>query len=150
MVLRWILAALHLLGLGVGLGAIFARSRALRGPLDLSGLRRVFVADTWWGVAAGLWIVTGLLRALGGYEKGTDYYLHNHLFLTKMGLLLLLLILETGVMLRLILWRRAVAQGALPDTSRAARYSGISLLQTILVLLMVAAATGMARGFGAR
>ena len=150
MVLRWILAALHRLGLGVGLGAIFARSRALRGPLDLSGLRRVFVADTWWGVAAGLWIVTGLLRALGGYEKGTDYYLHNHLFLTKMGLLLLLLILETGVMLRLILWRRAVAQGALPDTSRAARYAGISLLQTILVLLMVVAATGMARGFGAR
>ena len=150
MVLRWILAALHLLGLGVGLGAIFARSRALRGPLDLSGLRRVFVADTWWGVAAGLWIVTGLLRALGGYETGTDYYLPNHLFLTKMGLLLLLLILETGVMLRLILWRRAVAQGALPATSRAARYSGISLLPTILGLLMVAAATGMARGFGAR
>lgn len=150
MVLRWILAALHLLGLGVGLGAIYARSRALRGPLDLSGLRRVFVADTWWGVAAGLWIVTGLLRALGGYEKGTDYYLHNHLFLTKMGLLILILILETGVMLRLILWRRAVAQGALPDTSRAARYAGISRLQTILVLLMVAAATGMARGFGAR
>lgn len=150
MVLRWMLAALHLLGLGVGLGAIYARSRAFRGPLDLSGLRRVFLADTWWGIAAGLWIVTGLLRALGGYEKGTDYYLHNHLFLAKMGLLVLLLIFETGVMLRLILWRRIVAQGALPDTSRAPRYAGISIVQTILVLLMLAAATGMARGFGAR
>jgi len=150
MVLRWILAALHLIALGIGLGAVYARARALRGPLDVSGLRRVFAADAWWGAAAGLWIVTGLLRAFGGYEKGADYYLHNHLFLTKMGLLVLILILESGVMLRLILWRRAVARGTLPDTHRASRYARISMVQAVLVLLMVAAATGMARGFGAR
>lgn len=149
MIIRWLLAVLHLLGLGIGLGAVYARSRAFRGPLDLAGLRRVFAADTWWGIAAGLWIVTGLLRALGGYEKGTAYYIHNHLFLTKMGLLALILILEFGVMLRLILWRRTVAQGALPDTHRAPRYAGISMVQAVLVLLMVVAATGMARGFGA-
>jgi putative membrane protein len=150
MVLRWILAALHLAALGIGLGAVYARARALRGSLDVSGLRRVFAADSWWGAAAGLWIVTGLLRAFGGYEKGADYYLHNHLFLTKMGLLVLILILESGVMLRLILWRRAVARGTLPDTHRASRYASISVVQAVLVLLMVAAATGMARGFGAR
>lgn len=149
MAFRWLLAALHLVALGIGLGAIYARSRAFRGPLDIPGLRRVFSADTWWGVAASLWIVTGLLRALGSHEKGTDYYLHDHLFLTKMGLLVLILILEIGVMLRLMVWRRAVAQGALPDTHRASRYAGISMVQTILVVLMVAAASGMARGFGA-
>jgi uncharacterized membrane protein len=38
------------------------------------------------------------LRAIGSYEKGMDYYLHNHLFLTKMGLLALILILEIGAM----------------------------------------------------
>jgi putative membrane protein len=53
-------------------------------------------------------------------------------------------------MLRLILWRRAVAHGTLPDTHRAPRYASISMVQAILVLLMVAAATGMARGFGAK
>lgn len=150
MIVRWILAALHLVALGIGLGAVYVRAQALRGPLDVPGLRRVFAADSWWGAAAGLWIVTGLLRAFGGYEKGTEYYLHNHLFLTKMGLLVLILILEFGVMLRLILWRRAVARGTLPDTHRASRYATISVVQTVLVLLMVAAATGMARGFGAR
>jgi putative membrane protein len=149
MAIRWILAALHLVALGMGLGAVYARARALRGPLDVSALRRVFVADSWWGGAAGLWIVTGLLRVFGGYEKGTAYYLHNHLFLTKMGLLALILILEFGVMLRLILWRRAVSQGVVPDTRHAPRYASISMVQVILILLMVAAATGMARGFGA-
>lgn len=149
MALRWLLAALHLLGLGIGLGAVYARSRAFRGVLDGPGLRRVFLADTWWGVAAGLWIVTGLIRAFAGFEKGTDYYLQNHLFLTKMGLLLLILVLEIGPMLRLIVWRRSLAQGIMPDTTPASRYARVSMMQAVLVLLMVAAATGMARGFGA-
>ena len=148
MALRWLLATLHLLGLGVGLGAVYARARALRGVLDAPGLRRVFLADTWWGVAAGLWIVTGLLRAFGGFEKGAAYYLHNHLFLTKMGLLVLILLLEIGPMLRLIVWRRSLGKGTVPDTTPAARYARISMVQAFLVLLMVAAAAGMARGFG--
>ena len=114
MTIRWLLAAVHLLALGVGLGAVWARGRALQVPLDIPALRRVFYADTWWGIAAVLWIGTGLLRAFGGYEKGAFYYLHNHFFWAKMGLL-------------------------------AAR---ISFVQAVLVVLMVLAATAMARGYG--
>ena len=62
--LRWLIATLHLLALPLGLGAVWARSRALRGALSVDGLRRVFVADNLWGVAAVLWIGTGLLRAV--------------------------------------------------------------------------------------
>src|SRR5213595_584919 len=85
MTIRWLLAAVHLLALGVGLGAVWARGRALQAPLDVPALRRVFSAATWWGIAAVLWIGTGLVRAFGGYEKGAFYYLHNHLFWAKMG-----------------------------------------------------------------
>src|SRR6266487_5458290 len=106
MTIRWLLAAVHLLALGLGLGAIWARGRALRGELDPAGLRRAFYADTWWGVAAVLWIGTGLVRAFGGFEKGSFYYLHNHFFWGKMGLLAAILILELGPMIALIQWRR--------------------------------------------
>jgi uncharacterized membrane protein len=44
-------------------------------------------ADTWWGLAAVIWIATGLWRLVGGLEKGTDYYRHNYLFWVKDGLL---------------------------------------------------------------
>src|SRR6266511_1832568 len=54
MTIRWLLAALHLLALGIGLGAVWARGRALRDALDASGLRRAFHADAWWGIAAVL------------------------------------------------------------------------------------------------
>jgi putative membrane protein len=148
MTVRWLLAAFHLLALGVGLGAVWARGRALQGGLDAAGLRRVFYADTGWGVAALVWIGTGLARAFGGFEKGSFYYLHNHVFWGKMGLLVAILVLELRPMVTLIQWRRLVARGAAPDTRSASRFARISFVQAALVVLMVLAATAMARGYG--
>jgi len=81
MTTRWLLAGFHLLALGIGLGAVWVRGRALSARLDAVGLRAVFLADNFWGGAAGLWIGTGLWRLLAGLEKDTAYYFHNHLFL---------------------------------------------------------------------
>jgi len=147
-IIRWLLAAFHLLALGVGLGAVWARGRALQGELDAAGLRRVFYADSWWGVAAFVWIGTGLVRAFGGFEKGSFYYLHNHAFWGKMGLLVVILGLELRPMVALIRWRRLVARGEIPDTRAASRFAQISFAQAALVVLMVLAATAMARGYG--
>ena len=147
---RWILAVFHLLSLGIGLGAIWVRSRTLRGPLDASRIGFALLAHRWWGLAGHLWIVTGLLRLLAGVEKGTTYYLHNHLFHAKMGLFLLLLGLEVGPLLTLRGWRRQLAAGTAVDTSKAARYASTSMVQVVLVVLIVVAATGMARGYGSR
>jgi putative membrane protein len=146
MMLRWLLASFHLLGLGVGLGAVWVRGRGLKGTLDLSGLRRVFLADSVWGVAALLWIGTGLWRLLGATEKPTAYYLHNHIFMTKMGLLILILVLEFWPMTTLIRWRVRVGRGELPDTRVAPLLARISFAQAWVVVLMVFVATAMARG----
>jgi putative membrane protein len=148
MMARWLAASLHLLALGIGLGAVWARGRALRAEPTASNLARVFLADAFWGIAALLWISTGLWRLLGGLEKGTGYYLQNHVFLAKMGLLLLILLLEIGPMITLIKWRRSVARGQIPDTTSAPRLATISFIQAALVVLMVFAATAMARGVG--
>ena len=147
--LRWLLAAAHLLALGIGLGAVWARSRALRGSLDPAGLRRVLGADAWWTIAAVLWIGTGLWRLFGSTEKPTAYYMHNHVFWTKMALLGLILVLEVWPAVTLVRWRRLAANGQPVDTGPAARLAGISVLQAVLVMLMVLAATAMARGYGA-
>jgi putative membrane protein len=147
MTIRWLLATAHLLALGIGLGAIWGRARAFRQPLDAAGLKRLFEADTWWGVAAGLWIVTGLARAFGPFEKGSGYYLHNHFFLLKMGLLALILVLEIAPMVTLLKWRIALKRRTTLDTSHAAGFARTSMIQAGLVVLMVLAATAMARGY---
>jgi putative membrane protein len=149
MTTRLVLAALHLLGLGIGLGSVWARARGFRDTLDAPGLRRLFVADTWWGVAAVLWIGTGLWRLLASTEKPTAYYLHNHVFWLKMSALVAILLLEIAPMVTLVKWRARTARGTPIDGRHATLFGAISYVQAVLVLIMVAAATAMARGIGA-
>ena len=146
--LRAVIAALHLLALGIGLGAIVARARALRAPLDGTRLSGVFLADSLWGLAALLWITTGLWRAFGGLEKGTAFYLGSTAFWIKMTLLALILVLEMWPMVTLIRWRLARARGGAVDLRSATVMARISVAQTVLVVAMVFVATAMARGLG--
>ena len=146
--LRLAVAWLHLLGLAIGLGAVWARGMALKRPLDAAGLRSVFNADNWWGVAALLSISTGVARAFGGLEKGSAYYLQNHLFLTKLGLYAVVFALEIWPMATLILWRQRLRRGQPIDTGRAAAFATISRIEAVLLVVMVLLAVSMARGFG--
>lgn len=146
--LSWTLAALHLLALALGAGGVWARALALRQNPRPDQLRWVFYADNAWGLAALLWLATGLWRAFGGVEKGTDYYLGNWLFLTKMALFVLIFALEISPMVTFVRWRIQVGKGETPNTSPALRFARTSFIQGILLVLMVLAATGMARGWG--
>jgi putative membrane protein len=146
--LRWTIAAIHLLGLGLGLGAIWSRSRALKDPSDPRNIQRALFADTLWGIAALLWITTGLARAFAGLEKGSAYYLSNDAFWVKMALLALVLLLEVWPMVTLIRWRIQLGRGETIDTGPARRFAQISAVQTVLVVMRVFVATAMARGLG--
>ncbi|HEX2078695.1 MAG TPA: DUF2214 family protein [Longimicrobium sp.] len=148
MTLRWLFAALHLLALGIGLGAVWSRARALRALPGEDALRRALAADAWWGIAGLLWISTGLVRAFGGLEKSSRYYLQSDAFLAKMGLLGVIILLELWPMATLIRWRIQRQRGGSPDLGRAAAFARISEVQALLVIVMVFAATAMARGLG--
>ena len=141
-----IVAALHYLALAIGLPAVFLRGRALKGTLDDAGFRRLFAADTAWGVAAALWVVTGVLRAFGGLEKGSAYYLQSHLFYVKMGLFLAIVALEIRPMLTLMRWRQARRRGSRVDTSRAPALFQVNHIQLGLAVVMAFVASAMARG----
>jgi len=149
-VLSAIVSALHVLALGIGLPAIFLRGRALKGALDREGLRRVLLADTAWGIAAVLWLITGLLRAFAGLEKGTAFYLHSWLFLVKMALFVTIVLLELRPMLTLGRWRSTLRAGGTPDISAAPTLFRLSHAELALVVVMVFVASFMARGFGLR
>ena len=145
-----IISALHVLALALGLGSVYARGRALRGPLDAGGLRRLFAADSVWGVAALLWLVTGLLRAFGGLEKGTQFYLTSNLFwvkLTLFGIIVLLGILADGH-LQPAGASPAVAGSGRSIPRRARALYVVNHVQMALVVVIVFVASFMARGIG--
>jgi putative membrane protein len=157
-----IAAGFHYLALGVGLGSVFARGRALReyrrqvSPTSVSlpsaapPNQAVLLADNFWGLAALLWISTGSLRAFAGQEKGAAWYLGNTMFKVKILLFGLVFLLELRPMITFIRWRIADKRGAFKAPA-AAQLSALILLNDLelaLILLLPFVAVLMARGIG--
>jgi putative membrane protein len=147
-VISAIVSALHVLALALGLPAVFVRGRALKGPLGADGLARLFAADSLWGVAALLWLVTGLLRVFGGLEKGSQFYLTSRLFWVKMAVFAIVILLEIWPMMTFMRWRGVSRRGGRPDTTYARALFALNHIELALVVVIVFVASFMARGFG--
>jgi putative membrane protein len=144
-VISALLSAVHVLTLALGLGAVVIRGRALARPLDEAGWQRLLAADNLWGVAAGLWIASGLGRVFFG-GKEPAFYWHNCFFWVKLGLFALVFALELTPMMTFIRVRSARSRGkALPRFSIEA-YRRINQAEVVLVVAIVFVAAFMARG----
>ena len=151
MIARASLSALHVLALAIGVGAVFARGLRLRdlrrSPEDAVSLRRLLLADGLWGVAALLWIATGLLRAFGRLEKTPEFYLRNGFFWVKMGLFVLVLLLEVLPMMTFMRWRAERSRGASPvPGANISRLIAFNDAETAIVVVIPFIAALMARG----
>jgi putative membrane protein len=144
--LRYTLATIHILTFGLGAASIWLRASALRKLKDESGLKDVFFADNLWAAAAFLWLLTGLWRAFGGLEKGSDFYLHNVAFLLKMSFFILVFILELRPMITLVKWRSLQRKKQSIDLSIAPSLARTSYIELLLLIPIVSMATAMARG----
>jgi putative membrane protein len=145
MVISALLSAIHVLTLALGLGAVVMRGRALARPLDEAGWPRLLAADNLWGVAAGLWIASGLARVFFG-GKEPSFYWHNGFFWIKLALFGLVFALELTPMMTFIRVRTARRRRtALPRFSVDA-YRQINAAEVVLVVATVFAAAFMARG----
>jgi putative membrane protein len=140
-----LLSAVHVLALALGLGAVFSRGRALARPLDDAGWRRLLAADNAWGIAAGLWVASGLARVFfGGKEPG--FYWRNGFFWLKLALFGLVFVLELTPMVTFMRVRSAQRRrAALPRFSVEA-FRRINAAELALVVTIVFVAAFMARG----
>jgi len=145
MVVAAVLSAVHLLTLALGAGSLFARGRALAQPLDDAGWKRLLAADNTWGVAAVLWILSGLGRVFFG-GKETAFYWRNGFFWVKLALFGLVFLLELTPMTTFVRVRLARSRGtALPPFSIES-YRRINAAELGLVVAIVFVAAFMARG----
>jgi len=140
-----LLSAIHMLTLALGLGAVVMRGRALARPLDEAGWQRLLAADNAWGIAALLWIASGLGRVFFG-GKETSFYWRNGFFWIKMSLFALVFVLELKPMTTFIRVRSARRSGTVPPRFSVETFGRINSLETGLVVAIVFAAAFMARG----
>ena len=142
-----IMSGLHVLALGIGLGAVYARGRALRAVAGGSGsAQSVLTADNFWGAAAGVWVASGLARLFGQLDRGLDFYVYNVFFWLKMALFASVLVLEITPMVAFLRWRAALKRGQAIDTRRVPLFIKINDAETALVLVIPFVAAAMARG----
>jgi putative membrane protein len=140
-----LLSAIHVLTLALGLGAVFLRGKALAGPLDNAGWRRLLAADNAWGIAALLWIASGLARVfLGGKE--TVFYWRNGFFWIKMMLFAIIFLLELKPMTTFMRVRSAQRRGTTLPQLQVEILRQINAAELALVVVIVLVAAFMARG----
>ncbi len=145
MIVASLLSAIHLLTLALGLGAVVMRGRALGRPLDDVGWQRLLAADNAWGIAAALWITTGVGRVFfGGKEPG--FYWGNGFFWIKLALFGAIFALEVMPMITFVRVRAARRRRVSMPRFSIEAYRLINTVETGLVVAIVFVAAFMARG----
>lgn len=142
------LAAVHLLSLVAGVAVLVMRAKALAAVERPEQLKPVFFWDNLYALVALFWLGSGAFRAFGGFEKGTDYYLGNHVFWTKLALLLVLLGAESVALVAFVKARIRLARGEAVSLAKKALLIRLHWVELAAVFGMVLMAVLMARGVG--
>lgn len=138
----------HLLAFGIA-AAITAQLVLVRPGMQAPAVRLAARYDVALGLMAVALLAAGFLRVYFG-AKGADFYLHNHVFWSKVvlfGVVGLLSVQPTRALLR---WRKAQAAdpGFAPDEAAIRSVRRGLMAEIHLFALLPIAAAAMARGYG--
>jgi putative membrane protein len=119
----------------------------LRGELTLGRARGLQFVDLILGIAATILLLVGLSRVFW-FEKGTAYYFHNHAFLTKFGLFIIVAILSLVPTFEFLSWRKAVKAGQVPvvESAKLKRVRMIVHIELAAIVIILLCAAIMAKG----
>jgi putative membrane protein len=118
-----------------------------RRSLPAAMLRQLQLVDRFYGIAAGLVIVTGIALVLYGL-KGSAFYLHNAIFWTKMALFVMVALLSIPPTVAYLRWnsRKPVDGAVTLDDSEFGRIRGLLWAQVVVLAFIPLCAALMANG----
>jgi putative membrane protein len=140
-------AFLHHLCAFTLVAAVAIEFTLIRQELTPASARRLQMTDIVLGMSAGALLVIGLLRVFF-FEKGAAYYWHNHAFLAKFALFIVIGLLSIVPTMEFLSWRDAIADGQVPvmDAATGKRVSMIIHIELAAIVLILLCAAIMARG----
>ena len=106
-------------------------------------------ADTLYGIAALLVLITGFLRVYN-FGKGSEYYYSDFIFQTKLGLFIIIGLLSIYPTIAFLKWRKLpnAESGVALENKEFKKIRHFIILELILVLSIPLLAALMARGVG--
>ncbi len=142
-----LIAYVHYLSVFGVIAALTVEAFTLRKDLSARDRRILGKADTVYGIAAILVLITGFTRVyfLG---KGPEYYFSNTIFLTKLGLFIVVGILSAYPTVVFLKWRKIGSDIITLESKQYLLIRRLIYLEIILVLILPLLAAMMARGMG--
>jgi putative membrane protein len=146
-----LMAFIHHLAAFTVVAALAAEVALFQPPVSLTQARRLQRTDSIFGVAAGVVLVVGLLRVVY-FEKGPAYYWHDTYFLMKFAAFLSAALISIYPTVTFLAWNRSLRAGEAPQigAAQAQRVRLCLQLELASILVILACAALMARGFGYR
>src|SRR5215831_12646817 len=95
---------LHFLGMMLLMATLVAEHVTLQPQMTRLHLQRLARSDLFYGIAAGMVFLTGLLR-FAYFGKGIHFYVGNPLFYLKVGLFLLVALISIAPTKQFLSWR---------------------------------------------
>lgn len=136
----------HYLGLALSVGCLVTERLTVRAGMSEEEEKRLVVADSIYGLAAVLIVVTGYLRVVA-YGKGWDFYAHEPIFWVKLWLLSVMGAASFFPTVQIV--KRAVGPPPGPMSEKlAARMTSIINAELLAIGSIPLAATLMSRGVG--
>jgi putative membrane protein len=142
-----VVAWIHYIGIMLLLACLLGEHLVLKPQPSLAEARTLRIVDNIYGGAAGVVLITGIMRMF--LEKGADYYLHDIAFHILVALFVIIGVLSIYPTVIFIRWRGAVRAGQAPQLAdgQFGRIQMILRAEMALLLLAPLFATGMAHGW---
>lgn len=131
---------LHYLGIMTLMGALITQHLIVKSSMNKEDIKTIATVDIIYGIAAVLVLTTGLLRWFL-YGKGSEFYLSNPIFHTKLTLFFVMGIISIFPTLRILKWRKFSRQDNTfkvsgKEASRVLMFVRIELLILAIIPLL--------------
>ena len=145
-----LIAYLHFISIMVLMGSLISEHLLLKPKMTKDQIKSLAVTDLIYGLSALMVLATGLLRWFV-YGKGSEYYLTNPIFHTKLTLFVIMAVISIFPTMKFLKWRKQVNSGKEPEINdkivkKLLMYIRIELLIMVIIPLL---AVMLARGVGA-
>jgi len=143
------LAFLHHFAAFTLVAALAVEVALFKPPLSLVQARRLLRTDFIFGAAATVVLVVGMLR-VAFFEKGREYYWHDLYFLIKFAAFIAAALISIYPTRTFLSWSRGLKAGVAPEVpeARTGRVRLCLMLELTAIVMILACAALMARGFG--
>jgi putative membrane protein len=129
-------AYLHFIGIMVLMGSLISEHLMLKPKMTADQIRTLAITDLIYGLSAIIVLGTGLLRWFL-FGKGSEFYLSNPIFHTKLTLFVILGVLSIFPTLKILKWRKQVNSGQETDVNEHSVKKLLMLVRIELLIVVV-------------